>query len=62
MLLRRLKFLAWLAAILIIVLGGSYLFAPQWLMRRTSCAGDGGESGQAFGAGRRYPLGLLRRR
>mgnify|MGYP001553650232 CR=1 FL=1 len=33
MLLRRLKFLAWLVAILVIVLGGSYLFAPQWLMR-----------------------------
>jgi abhydrolase domain-containing protein 6 len=33
MLLRRLKFLGWLFAILIIVFGGSYLFAPQWLMR-----------------------------
>ncbi|HEY8682121.1 MAG TPA: alpha/beta hydrolase [Rhodanobacter sp.] len=33
MLLRRLKFLAWLAAILVIVFGGSYLFAPQWLLR-----------------------------
>jgi pimeloyl-ACP methyl ester carboxylesterase len=33
MLLRRLKFLAWLVAILAVVLGGSYLFAPQWLMR-----------------------------
>ena len=33
MLRRRLKFLAWLVALLIIVLGGSYLFAPQWLMR-----------------------------
>ncbi len=33
MLLRRLKFLAWLLALLAIVLGGSYLFAPQWLMR-----------------------------
>ena len=33
MLRRRLKFLAWLAALLVIVLGGSYLFAPQWLMR-----------------------------
>jgi pimeloyl-ACP methyl ester carboxylesterase len=32
MLLRRLKFLAWLVALLVIVLGGSYLFAPQWLM------------------------------
>lgn len=30
---RRLKFLAWLLALLVIVLGGSYLFAPQWLMR-----------------------------
>lgn len=33
MLLRRLKFLAWLVALLVVVLGGSYLFAPQWLMR-----------------------------
>lgn len=33
MLFRRLKFLAWLAAILIVVFGGCYLFAPQWLMR-----------------------------
>ena len=33
MLYRRLKFLAWLVALLVIVLGGSYLFAPQWLMR-----------------------------
>lgn len=33
MLLRRLKFLAYLVALLVIVLGGSYLFAPQWLMR-----------------------------
>ena len=33
MLWRRLKFLAWLVAILVIVLGGSYLFAPQWLMQ-----------------------------
>ncbi|MDE1893957.1 MAG: alpha/beta fold hydrolase [Xanthomonadaceae bacterium] len=33
LLLRRLKFLAWLVALLAIVLGGSYLFAPQWLMR-----------------------------
>ena len=33
MLLRRLKFLAWLGGILAIVLGGSYLFAPQLLMR-----------------------------
>jgi pimeloyl-ACP methyl ester carboxylesterase len=33
MLMRRLKFLAWLAAIVAVVFGGSYLFAPQWLMR-----------------------------
>jgi pimeloyl-ACP methyl ester carboxylesterase len=33
LLLRRLKFLGWLAAILVVVVGGSYLFAPQWLMR-----------------------------
>jgi pimeloyl-ACP methyl ester carboxylesterase len=33
MLFRRLKFLAWLLALLVIVLGGSYLFAPQWLMQ-----------------------------
>ena len=33
MLLRRLKFLAWLAAIAVVGLGGCYLFAPQWLMR-----------------------------
>ncbi|WP_426703143.1 alpha/beta fold hydrolase [Rhodanobacter sp. Col0626] len=33
MLLRRLKFLAWLVALLVIVFGGSYLFAPQWLMQ-----------------------------
>ncbi len=33
MLRRRLKFLAWLAAVLVVVLGGSYLFAPQWLMQ-----------------------------
>jgi Predicted hydrolases or acyltransferases (alpha/beta hydrolase superfamily) len=33
MLLRRLKFLAWLVAILVLGLGGCYLFAPQWLMR-----------------------------
>lgn len=32
MLLRRLKFLAWLIAILLVVFGASYLFAPQWLM------------------------------
>ncbi len=33
MLLRRLKFLAWLVALLAIVLGGSYLLAPQWLLQ-----------------------------
>ena len=33
MLFRRLKMLAWLLALLAIVLGGSYLFAPQWLMQ-----------------------------
>lgn len=33
MLLRRLKFLVWLVALLVIVLGGSYLFAPQWLLQ-----------------------------
>lgn len=33
MLFRRLKFLAWLLALLVIVLGGSYLFAPQWLLQ-----------------------------
>ncbi len=33
MLRRRLKFLAWLVALLVIVLGGSYWLAPQWLMR-----------------------------
>lgn len=33
LLLRRLKFLAWIAGILIVVLGGSYLFAPQWLVK-----------------------------
>ena len=31
--LRRLKFLAFIAALLAVVLGGSYLFAPQWLMQ-----------------------------
>ncbi|RDI98845.1 alpha/beta hydrolase [Dyella solisilvae] len=31
--LRRLKFLAVLAGLLLVVLGGSYLFAPQWLMK-----------------------------
>jgi abhydrolase domain-containing protein 6 len=30
---RRLKFLGWLLALLVVVLGGSYVFAPQWLMR-----------------------------
>lgn len=30
--LRRLKFLAFVAVLLAVVLGGSYLFAPQWLM------------------------------
>ena len=29
---RRLKFLGWLLALLVVVLGGSYLFAPQWLV------------------------------
>jgi len=33
LLLRRLKFLGWIVAILVVVLGGSYLFAPQWLMK-----------------------------
>ncbi|HEV2678938.1 MAG TPA: alpha/beta fold hydrolase [Rhodanobacter sp.] len=33
MLFRRLKFLACLVGLLVIVLGGSYLFAPQWLMQ-----------------------------
>lgn len=33
MLRRRLKFLAWLVALLVIVFGGSYLFAPQWLIQ-----------------------------
>lgn len=33
MLLRRLKLLAWVVAVLAVVLGGSYLFAPQWLLR-----------------------------
>jgi pimeloyl-ACP methyl ester carboxylesterase len=31
--LRRLKFLAFIAVLLVVVLGGSYLFAPQWLMQ-----------------------------
>lgn len=33
MLRRRLKFLAWLVALLVIVFGDSYLFAPQWLLQ-----------------------------
>ncbi|MDQ6648092.1 MAG: alpha/beta fold hydrolase [Pseudomonadota bacterium] len=33
MLRRRLKFLGWLVALLVILFGGSYLFAPQWLMQ-----------------------------
>ena len=33
MLLRRLTFLGVLVALVILVLGGSYLFAPQWLLR-----------------------------
>jgi abhydrolase domain-containing protein 6 len=33
LLLRRLKFLGWIAAILVVVMGGSYLFAPQLLMK-----------------------------
>lgn len=33
MLLRRLKFFAWLLTLLVVVLGGSYLFAPQWLVQ-----------------------------
>lgn len=33
MLFRRLKFLGWLAVVLVVVLGGSYAFAPQWLMQ-----------------------------
>lgn len=33
MLIRRLKFLGWLVALLAIVLGGSYVFAPQWLLQ-----------------------------
>lgn len=32
MLLRRLKFLGVLAALVVVLLGGSYLFAPQWLL------------------------------
>lgn len=33
LLLRRLKFLGVLVALLVVLLGGSYLFAPQWLLR-----------------------------
>jgi len=33
LLLRRLKFLLVLAVLIVVVLGGSYLFAPQWLMQ-----------------------------
>lgn len=33
MLLRRLKFLAWLVGLLVLVVGGSYLIKPEWLMR-----------------------------
>jgi len=33
LLLRRLKFLAVVAVLIAVLLGGSYLFAPQWLMR-----------------------------
>lgn len=33
MLYRRLKFLAWLVALLVIVFGGTYLLAPQWLIQ-----------------------------
>ena len=36
MLWRRLKFLGWLLALLAVVLGGSYVFAPQWLMRAST--------------------------
>ncbi|RUL73710.1 alpha/beta fold hydrolase [Dyella choica] len=36
MLIRRLKFLGIIAALAIVVLGGSYLFAPQWLMQVNS--------------------------
>lgn len=32
LLIRRLKFLAYVALVLVVGLGGSYLFAPQWLM------------------------------
>jgi pimeloyl-ACP methyl ester carboxylesterase len=33
LLLRRLKFLGVLVALVVVLLGGSYLFAPQWLLR-----------------------------
>ncbi len=33
MLFRRLKFMAWLLAIIVVLGGGAYLLAPQWLMR-----------------------------
>jgi pimeloyl-ACP methyl ester carboxylesterase len=33
MLFRRLKFLGVLVALVVVLLGGSYLFAPQWLLR-----------------------------
>lgn len=33
LLLRRLKFLAWLSGLLLVALGGSYWLAPQWLMQ-----------------------------
>ncbi|HUA80887.1 MAG TPA: alpha/beta fold hydrolase, partial [Dyella sp.] len=33
LLIRRLKFLGMLAALLIAILGGTYLFAPQWLLQ-----------------------------
>lgn len=36
LLLRRLKFLGIVAALVAVLLGGSYLFAPQWLMRANS--------------------------
>src|SRR5690606_27659061 len=35
MLFRRLKFLGWLVLVLVVVLGGSYAFAPQWLVQAT---------------------------
>lgn len=33
LLIRRLKFLGMLAALLIVIIGGTYLFAPQWLLQ-----------------------------